>query len=66
MKAFLVLREGHEPSDSLAREIQDYVKQQVAPYKYPRKVQFVAALPKTQSGKIKRGELRAGELGKAK
>jgi acyl-coenzyme A synthetase/AMP-(fatty) acid ligase len=64
VKAFLVLREGHEPSDALAREIQDYVKQQVAPYKYPRKVEFVQALPKTQSGKIKRGELRAGELGK--
>ncbi len=58
VKAFLVLRPGFEPSDSLASEIQDFAKRTVAPYKYPRKVEFVTALPKTTSGKIKRRELR--------
>jgi acetyl-CoA synthetase len=58
VKAFLVLREGLSPSEDLAAEIQDHVKRTIAPYKYPRKVEFVPALPKTPSGKIKRGELR--------
>jgi acyl-coenzyme A synthetase/AMP-(fatty) acid ligase len=61
VKAFLVLRPGFEPSDTLAAEIQDYAKRTVAPYKYPRKIEFVAALPKTTSGKIKRRELREAE-----
>jgi len=58
--AFVILAEGHEPSDALARELQEHVKQLTAPYKYPREVRFVAALPKTVSGKIRRTELRAG------
>ena len=61
VKAFLVLRPGFEPSDRLATEIQDYAKRTVAPYKYPRRIEFVAALPKTTSGKIKRRELREQE-----
>jgi acetyl-CoA synthetase len=54
-----VLRDGHEPSDTLAREIQDHVKTETAPCTYPRIVEFVDALPKTASGQIKRAEIRA-------
>jgi acyl-coenzyme A synthetase/AMP-(fatty) acid ligase len=61
VKAFIVLREGHSPSDSLAEQIQEHVKRSIAPYKYPRRIEFVTALPKTASGKIKRRELRALE-----
>lgn len=63
VKAFVVLRSGYEPSDELAREIQETVKEHAAPYKYPRKVEFVAELPKTVSGKIRRKELREREWG---
>jgi acetyl-CoA synthetase len=59
VRAVVVLRDGHEPTDTLAREIQDHVKTETAPYKYPRIVEFVDALPKTPSGKIKRAEIRA-------
>ena len=58
VKAFVVLRPGVEPSASLARELQDHVKRVTAPYKYPREVEFLEALPKTVSGKIRRVELR--------
>jgi acyl-coenzyme A synthetase/AMP-(fatty) acid ligase len=58
VKAFVVLREGHLPSESLAEQIQEHVKCSIAPYKYPRRIEFVTALPKTTSGKIKRHELR--------
>ena len=61
MKAFVVLREGHVPSDSLAEQIQEHVKRSIAPYKYPRRMEFVTALPKTPSGKVKRRELRERE-----
>src|SRR5262249_41171589 len=61
VKAFVVLRAGLNPSPSLAAAIQEHVKRTIAPYKYPRKLEFVAALPKTPSGKIKRGELREKE-----
>jgi acetyl-CoA synthetase len=61
VKAFVVLRDGYLESDSLAEEIQEHVKRTIAPYKYPRRIEFVAALPKTTSGKIKRGELRERE-----
>jgi acyl-coenzyme A synthetase/AMP-(fatty) acid ligase len=61
VKAFVVLRDGHLPNDSLAEQIQEHVKRTIAPYKYPRKIEFVRALPKTPSGKIKRGELRERE-----
>ena len=57
VRAIVVLREG-EPSEALARELQDHVKAVTAPYKYPRIVEFAAELPKTASGKIKRAELR--------
>jgi acyl-coenzyme A synthetase/AMP-(fatty) acid ligase len=53
-----VLAADFEPSPELARELQDFVKDTTAPYKYPREVHFVTELPKTVSGKIRRGELR--------
>ena len=58
VRAIVVLRDG-EPSDELARELQDHVKRTTAPYKFPRIVEFADELPKTPSGKIKRAELRA-------
>ena len=58
VRAVVVLRDGHTPSDVLARELQDHVKAQTAPYKYPRVVDFVAELPKTASGKVRRAALR--------
>lgn len=61
VKAFIVLRPEFVASDTLALAIQEHVKQNIAPYKYPRKIEFVAALPKTPSGKIKRRELRDQE-----
>jgi len=62
VKAFIILREGHEPSPELVKELQNWVKQKAAAYKYPRKIEFVAELPKTQSGKIKRRLLRDQEF----
>jgi acyl-coenzyme A synthetase/AMP-(fatty) acid ligase len=62
VKAFLVLRPGQEPDEQLKSAIQEFAKSQMAGYKCPRKIQFVAALPKTPSGKIKRKELREREL----
>lgn len=58
VRAIVVLRDGHSPSDVLARELQEHVKSETAPYKYPRIVDFAEELPKTASGKIKRAELR--------
>ena len=58
VKAFVVLVKGTEGTDELKKEIQNYVKQHTAPYKYPRIVEFRADLPKTISGKIRRTELR--------
>jgi acetyl-CoA synthetase len=58
VRAVVVLRDGFAPSDGLARELQDHVKGQTAPYKYPRIVDFAAELPKTNSGKIRRALLR--------
>jgi acyl-coenzyme A synthetase/AMP-(fatty) acid ligase len=60
VRAVVVLQPGHEPSDGLARELQEHVKEQTAPYKYPRIVDFAEALPKTPSGKIRRAALRSG------
>ena len=58
VKAYVVLSPGHSPSDQLASELQDFVKQLTAPYKYPREIGFVTDLPKTISGKIRRIDLR--------
>jgi len=58
IKATIVLAPGYTASDALKKEIQNYVKKMTAPYKYPRIIEFVAELPKTISGKIRRVELR--------
>jgi acetyl-CoA synthetase len=58
VRAIVVLRDGYAPSPELARELQDHVKLETAPYKYPRRVDFVPELPKTTSGKIQRAVLR--------
>ena len=60
VRAVVVLRDGHDPDPGMARDLQDHVKRETAPYKYPRVVEFTRALPKTASGKIKRAELRGG------
>ncbi len=62
VKAFLVLRPEVHASDELKSAIEDFCRRQMAGYKHPRKIEFVASLPKTTSGKIKRRELRAREL----
>lgn len=61
VKAFVVLAEGHEPSDELGREIGAFVRDRHSAYAYPRKVEFVDELPKTLTGKIRRVELREQE-----
>jgi len=58
VKAFIVLTKGKTGSEELVKEIQDYVKSRTAPYKYPRQVEFIPAMPKTVSGKIRRSALR--------
>jgi acetyl-CoA synthetase len=58
VRAVVVLREGHAPSADLTRALQDHVKGQTAPYKYPRRIDYAAELPKTASGKIRRAALR--------
>ncbi|NYE56452.1 AMP-binding protein [Carboxydothermus ferrireducens] len=70
VKAFVVLAPGYSPSEELVKELQEHVKKVTAPYKYPREIEFIDALPKTVSGKIRRVELRerewAKKLGKKK
>ncbi len=58
VKATIVLAKDYKPSEELKKEIQTYVKEHTAPYKYPRIVEFVESLPKTISGKIRRVEIR--------
>lgn len=60
VRAVVVLRDGHERSETLARELQAHVKAHTAPYKYPRIVDFADDLPKTSSGKVRRAALRDG------
>jgi 2-aminobenzoate-CoA ligase len=57
VKAYVVLRAGHEPGPAMARMLQDFVKSTVAPYKYPRAVVFVGELPRTATGKLQRFRL---------
>ncbi|HEX3125757.1 MAG TPA: AMP-binding protein [Thermoanaerobaculia bacterium] len=61
VKAFIVLRPGNEGSPELIKELQDYVKSQIAPYKYPRQIDFVESLPRTLTGKLQRFRLRERE-----
>jgi len=58
VKAFVVLRPGYEPTADTTKALQDFVKQSVAPYKYPRRVAYVSALPRTDTGKLQRFRLR--------
>jgi acyl-coenzyme A synthetase/AMP-(fatty) acid ligase len=62
VRAVVVLRDGFAPSDGLASELQDHVKHETAPYKYPRIVEFAPELPKTASGKVQRAVLRSRQL----
>jgi acyl-coenzyme A synthetase/AMP-(fatty) acid ligase len=57
-KAYVVLKDGHIPSPALDAEIKQFVKDKIAPYKYPRWIEFVSELPKTATGKIQRFKLR--------
>ncbi|MDT8838592.1 AMP-binding protein [Paraburkholderia fungorum] len=58
VKAFVVLNPGYTPGDELVAQLQDFVKNSVAPYKYPRTIVFLTSLPRTETGKLKRFELR--------
>jgi 2-aminobenzoate-CoA ligase len=58
VKAFVVLREGWESGDGTTKALQEFVKQRIAPYKYPRRVEFVDSLPRTATGKLQRFRLR--------
>ena len=62
VKAFIILKSGYSPSDTLAKELQDFTKALTAPYKYPRRIAFVEALPKTPTGKIQRRLLKQQEF----
>jgi acetyl-CoA synthetase len=62
VKATVVLAKGYSPSSELVQELQDHVKKVTAPYKYPRIIEFAPSLPKTISGKIRRVEIREGEI----
>ncbi len=59
LKAFVVLHPGHLGDDAMVKTLQDFVKQNAAPYKYPRAVQFISALPRTETGKLQRFKLKA-------
>ena len=58
VKAYVVLRAGQSADAAMTKQLQDHVKATIAPYKYPRAIEYVAALPKTQTGKLQRFELR--------
>ncbi len=66
VKAFVVLRPGFEGGEALTRELQEHVKQAIAPYKYPRAVEYVDALPRTETGKLQRFRLRQLEEQRAR
>ena len=58
VKAFVVLKPGHPGDEAMTRELQDFVKKTIAPYKYPRAIEYRAALPRTETGKLQRFRLR--------
>ncbi|RUZ70804.1 2-aminobenzoate-CoA ligase, partial [Mesorhizobium sp. M7A.F.Ca.US.006.01.1.1] len=62
VEAHVVLVQGVAPDALTAKRLQDHVKATIAPYKYPRSVKFIAALPKTQTGKIQRFRLRTEKI----
>jgi 2-aminobenzoate-CoA ligase len=58
VKAFVVLKQGHEAGQQTAKDLQEFVKQTIAPYKYPRAIEFRDTLPRTETGKLQRFKLR--------
>jgi 2-aminobenzoate-CoA ligase len=58
VKAYVVLRAGEEGSEAMVRRLQEHVKADIAPYKYPRAIAFVPSLPRTETGKLQRFALR--------
>ncbi len=64
VKAFCVLRAGHSPDAALVKTLQDHVKQQIAPYKYPREIVFKNELPRTETGKLQRFKLKLDSASK--
>ena len=58
VKAFVVLKQGHEAGPQTAKDLQEFVKQTIAPYKYPRAIEFRDTLPRTETGKLQRFKLR--------
>jgi 2-aminobenzoate-CoA ligase len=60
VKAFVVLKPGHSGDAAMTKALQDFVKQTVAPYKYPRAIEFRDSLPRTETGKLQRFKLRSG------
>ncbi len=58
VKAFVVLKPGHEPDEAMVLALQAFVKQTIAPYKYPRAIEFRTSLPRTETGKLQRFKLR--------
>jgi len=66
VKAFIVLAPGHAPSAELEREIQQHVKCFLAPYEYPKEIEFLDALPMTTTGKVQRKVLREREAARTK
>jgi 2-aminobenzoate-CoA ligase len=58
VKAYIVLRPGFAPCQELVKELQDFVKSEIAPYKYPRAIEFLESLPRTDTGKLQRFRLR--------
>ena len=57
--AYVVLRPGYRPGEALMKQLQEHVKQTIAPYKYPRRIEFRESLPRTETGKLQRFRLRA-------
>ena len=66
VKAYIILRAGMTGDEAMTKALQDHVKAVVAPYKYPRAIEYVTELPKTQTGKLQRFELRKKAAGSAR
>jgi 2-aminobenzoate-CoA ligase len=65
VKAYVVLKSGHHADDAMSHALQSFVKETIAPYKYPRAIEYVDSLPRTETGKLQRFRLRALAEGKA-
>jgi 2-aminobenzoate-CoA ligase len=66
VKAFVVLKPGHAADEATVRALQEFAKREIAPYKYPRVIEFVASLPRTETGKLQRFRLRQLEEERAR